>query len=404
MRNYLLTLLLIAILPIVAIAQNSDKNYVVIVSLDGFRHDYPELYNAENILKIAEKGVRVERLIPSNPTKTFPNHYTLATGLYPDHHGIIGNSFFDVKLKKKYALGDKETVGNGEFYGGEPIWNTVEKAGLKAATYNWVGSEADIQGMRPSIWKEYDGSVTFEQKIDSAITWLNRPEPNRPRLVMLYHSEPDHSGHVYGPNSKEVEKQVHYTDKQIGNLHRRLMQLPIAKNINFILVSDHGMRSISKERVVLLENYLKDDWIEGVYGGNPVYTIKAKPGKTKQVYNTLKKIKHLKVYLKGKAPKSLHIANHPNTGDMIVFAEKGYSVFYKIKFGADFGGTHGYINTDKQMAAVFVAQGNMFRKGFTKTSIRNVDVYNLMTYILGISPAKNDGNCRRIKPLLKAFQ
>ncbi len=401
MRNYLLTLLLAALLPITDIAQGIEKNYVVILSLDGFRYDYPELYNAENILKIAKEGVRVKRMIASNPTKTFPNHYTLATGLYPDNHGVIGNSFFDVKLKKKYALGDNKTVGDGRFYGGEPIWNTVEKAGMKAASYNWVGSEADIQGMRPSIWKLYDDKITFEQKIDSVITWLKRPETERPRLVMLYYSEPDHAGHVYGPDSKEVKEQVQYTDKKVGELYSRLMQLPIAKNINFILVSDHGMRNICKDKVVMLENYLEDDWLEGVYGGNPVYTIKAKPGKAKQIYKTLKKIKHLKVYLKGKAPKSRHIANHPNTADMIVFAEKGYSVFYKPKFGVDFGGTHGYLNTDKQMNAVFVAKGNMFKEGYTKNTIKNIDVYNLMTYILGIKPAKNDGNFKRVKPLLK---
>ncbi len=401
MRKYFFSLLLMAIVPLFALAQNAEKNYVVILSLDGFRYDYAQLYNAKNIQKIAKNGVRVKRMIASNPTKTFPNHYTIATGLYPDNHGLIGNSFYSNQLQKKYALGDKETVGDGRFYGGEPIWNTAEKAGVKAASFHWVGSEADIQGMRPSIWKTYSGKTTFEQKIDTVINWLKRPVAERPRLVLMYYSEPDHAGHVYGPNSKEVKEQVQYVDKKVGELYHRLMQLPIAKNINFILVSDHGMRSISKDRMVMLKDYIKKEWVEGVYGGNPVYTIRAKKGKVQQIYNTLKKVKHIKVYLRGKAPKSLHIANNANTGDMIVFAKKGYSIFYEIRKDYDFGGAHGYINTDKQMGALFVATGNMFKKGYTKCSIKNIDVYNLMAHILDIQPAKNDGDFNRVKSLLK---
>lgn len=402
MKKHLFTLLFIAlILPLTTLGQNNEKNYVVILSLDGFRADYLELYNAKNILKIANDGVRVKRMIPSNPTKTFPNHYTLATGLYPDNHGLIGNSFYSTKLEKKYALGDRETVGDGRFYGGEPIWNTAQKAGLKTASYNWVGSEADVQGMRPNIWKKYDNKITFEQKIDSVITWLQRPEQERPRLTMLYYSEPDHAGHTYGPNSKEVKEQVLYVDKKVGELYKKLMQLPIAKNINFIIVSDHGMRTITEDKKIMLYDYLKKDWVEGIYGGNPVYTIKAKPGKVDLVYKTLKKIKHLKVYLRGKAPKSLHIANHANTSDMIVFAKKGYSVFGNIRQGYDFGGTHGYLNKDKQMSALFVAVGNKFKKGYSKRTIKNIDVYNLMANILGVTPAKNDGEFKRVKSLLK---
>ncbi len=401
MRRYLLTLLLAALLPIIAVAQNNEKNYVVILSLDGFRYDYTQLYDAKNINKIASEGVRVKRMIASNPTKTFPNHYTLATGLYPENHGLIGNSFYNTKLKQKYSLPDRKTVGDGRFYGGEPIWNTAEKAGLKVASYNWVGSEADIQGMRPSIWKVYDEKITFEQKTDSVITWLKRPIAERPRLVLMYYSEPDHAGHSYGPNSKEVAEQVKFVDQKVGELYHRLMQLPIAKNINFILVSDHGMRTISKEKIIMLDDYIKKEWVEGVYGGNPVYTIRAKKGKVQQIYKALKKVKHLKVYLRGKAPKSLHVGNHPNFGDIIVFAKKGYSVFDAVRHGYDFGGTHGYLNTDKQMGALFVAKGNMFKEGYTKKSIKNVDVYNIMAYILGIKPAKNDGDFNNVKSLLK---
>lgn len=382
------------------IAQSKNENYVIVLSLDGFRADYPEKYNAQNILKIAKNGVRVKRMIPSNPTKTFPNHYTLATGLYPDNHGLIGNSFYDEDLDLVYSLGNRARVENGAFYGGEPIWNTAKKAGLKTASYFWVGSEAKINGMQPDIWKKYNSRVTFEQRIDSVISWLKLPKKERPRLVMLYYNEPDSAGHRFGPNSNQVNEQIAYVDKNVGNLYARLMQLPFADKINFILVADHGMRSISIDKQVILENHIKKDWVDGVYGSNPVYTIRAKKGYKDSVYHSLKKIKKLLVYKRGKAPKKYHLANHIRTNDFIVIGKKGYSVFATNALGRLFGGTHGYINCDKEMSAIFVASGNMFKKGFTKNTIKNIDVYNLIAHILDITPAPNNGSFKRVKQLL----
>lgn len=379
----------------------AQENYVVVLSLDGFRADYIEKHNAKNIAEIAKNGVRVKRMIPSNPTKTFPNHYTLATGLYPDHHGLIGNSFYAPDLDKVYSLGDRKMVENGDFYGGEPIWNTAKKAGLKTASYFWVGSEAKINGMQPDIWKKYNSRITFEQRIDSVISWLQLPKKKRPRLVMLYYNEPDSSGHRFGPESDEVAQQVNYVDKNVGDLYKRLQKLPIAKNINFILVADHGMRKISRDKQVILENYIKRDWILGVYGSNPVYTIRTKKGKSEEIYNSLKKNKNIHVYKRGEAPKKYNLANHPRTNDILVIGKKGYSVFATNAFGRRFGGTHGYLNCDKEMSAVFVASGNAFKKNYIQRKIKNIDVYNLIAHILNITPAKNDGDFNRVKKMLK---
>lgn len=397
MTKSFLSLIFICITCIV----NAQENYVVVLSLDGFRADYIEKHNAKNIAKIAKNGVRVKRMIPSNPTKTFPNHYTLATGLYPDNHGLIGNSFYAPDLDKVYSLGNRQMVENGNFYGGEPIWNTAKKAGLKTASYFWVGSEANINGMQPDIWKKYNSKVTFEQRIDSVVSWLKFPKEKRPRLIMLYYNQPDSAGHNFGPDSKEVAEQIAYVDEQVGNLYSRLMPLPIAKKINFIIVSDHGMRSISKEKQVILENYIQKDWVLGVYGSNPVYTIRAKKGKANEIYNRLKKVKNIHVYKRGEAPKKYKLANHPRTNDLIVIGKKGYSVFATNAGGRHFGGTHGYLNCDKQMSAVFVASGNAFKKNYTQNKIKNIDVYNLIAHILGITPAKNDGDFKRVKALLK---
>ncbi len=384
------------------VAQHQPKGqYVVMLSLDGFRADYPEKYQAKNILNMAKEGVRVKRMIPSNPTKTFPNHYTLVTGLYPDHHGLIGNSFYAPDLKKTYTMSDRESVENGDFYVGEPIWNTARKEGLQTASYFWVGSEAKIKGMQPNIWKKYDGKVTFESRIDSVISWLQLPYNKRPRLVTLYYHEPDHSGHFFGPDSKEVAEQVRYTDEQVGNLYRRLMQLPIADSLNFIVLSDHGMRSLSKGKEILLENFVDFNWIEGAYGGNPVYVINAKAGKQDSLYKALRKIKYLKVFKSKKIPARWNFGQNVRAGDFFVVAKKGWSVFYKKNKNFDFHGTHGYLNSDKQMAALFVAKGAAFKNGYTRRKIKNVDVYNLVAKILGIAPAPNDGKFRRVKKLLK---
>lgn len=393
-------LFLLFIFLTVTISRLYSQEYVVVLSLDGFRSDYVEKYNAHNIKSIAEKGVRVKQLIASNPTKTFPNHYTIVTGLYPDNHGLVANAFYAPELKKEYSLRNRSSVENGAFYGGEPIWNTAQKSGLKTASFYWVGSEANIQNRQPDIWKAYDETVSFPQRIDSVISWLNLPKSKRPRLTMLYYHQPDNIGHSFGPDSKQVEEQVHYVDKQVGILYRKLMELPFASKINLIVLSDHGMRSISLDKAIVLEDYIKKNWIDGIYGGNPFYFIKARTQYTDSIYNALKHIKHLRIFKHGKAPKRLHIGNHAHSGDFAVMTNPSWSLFVSHANKKE-GGTHGYLNTDKQMSALFVATGSSFKKGYKKHSIQNIDIYNLIAKTLRIQPAPNDGKFRRVKRLLK---
>lgn len=394
----LFSFLLLCAFPLIAFSQNKD--YVVVLSLDGFRADYTEMYDTPNLSKIAKNGVRVKKMIPCNPTKTFANHYSLATGLYPDHHGIVLNTFYDKKMDKVYSLKNQLSIKNGLFYKGEPIWNTARKEGVISAVYNWIGSEADIQKMQPNIWKEYYKFTTLEQRVDTVINWLQLPEAERPHLVMLYHCQPDCAGHTYGPDSPEMAKIVKDIDLEVGRLYQKLMNLPIANKINFIIVSDHGMRSISRDRVIYLDKILDQSLVENIYGSNPSFIIKAKPGKKQQLYNSLKKIKHLHVFLQGSTPKALHMGVSHNFDDVILIAEKGYCVFETKDISHDFGGAHGYLNTDKQMNALFIATGKGFKKGYQQNKIRNIDVYNLIAHLLKITPAQNDGKFRRVKKLL----
>ena len=399
MDKFLVSVFLLTALTLCTAQQ--DENYVVLVSLDGFRSDYIEKHDAKNLKKLADNGVRVKRMIPSNPTKTFPNHYTLVTGLYPDNHGLINNYFYDPRLKKEYALKDRTSVEDGRFYGGEPIWITAKKAGIRTASFFWIGTEAKVNGIQPDIWKKYDQSIGFEQRVDSVISWLNLPKAKRPRLVMLYFHEPDGAGHTFGPESMQTKAAVRHVDQLIGDLYNKMMNLPIANQLNLIVVADHGMRKISKDKRIVMSDHIKKEWLAGIYGNNPVYTLKANPGKIDSVYRKLKSIPNLNVFKREKAPKRFNIATHIRTNDMIAIPEPGYSLFESHDKISNYNGAHGYLNTDRQMDAVFLAIGNRFKKGYSKNRIKNIDVYNLLANILNITPARNDGNFNRVKSLLK---
>ena len=229
-----------------------QEQYVVLVSFDGFRWDYPNLYNTTNLDKLAARGVKADRMIPSFPTKTFPNHYTLATGLHPGNHGLVNNTFYAPDLDLMYRMGDRSAVENGAFYGGEPIWVTASKQGLITGSFYWVGSEASVKGMQPTYWKRFDDSVPFADRIDTVVKWLGYDEERRPRLVTLYYEEPDSEGHGAGPVSDETGKMVEQVDSLIGVLISKLDRLPIARKINLIILSDHGMAQLSSDLYVNL--------------------------------------------------------------------------------------------------------------------------------------------------------
>jgi len=230
--------------------------YVVMLSMDGFRWDYPDKCPTPNLDRIAETGVKARSLQPAFPSKTFANHYTMATGLYPDHHGIVDNSFYDPATGKHYSISNRQAVEDPSFYGGEPIWVTAEKNGITAASFFWVGSEAPVNGIQPTYWKRYDHDVPFEQRIDSVIYWLNLPEEMRPHLITWYMDEPDGIGHGEGPYSEKTFRMVAYLDSLLGVFLDKIEALPIASQVNIIVTSDHGMGPVSPDRCIILKEYI----------------------------------------------------------------------------------------------------------------------------------------------------
>ena len=379
--------------------KTAKRPYLVVLSVDGFRWDYPVLYPTPNLDKIALEGVKAESMQPSFPSKTFPNHLTLVTGLYPDHHGIVMNSFRD-SLLGDYSLGNREAVQNPGFYQGEPIWVTAEKQGIRSAVYFWPGSEAKIGGYYPSIYKEYQHNFPFDQRVDSMVSWLTLPYNKRPKLVMGYFHEPDMVGHHYGPESKETRKVVITVDSLIGVFYHKLKALPIADSINFIVLSDHGMGAVSDERLVVLNETLKEEWIADIKGWDPAFLIQPKEEYKDSVYLKLKNTPHISTWWKQEVPDYLHYGTNRRIYNIVCVADSSYGLVTtrKENYG---GGGHGYDPRNKDMHAIFYAVGPDLKSNYRQPTFENIHVYSLMVKLLGLQPAKNYGGLDDVKGMLK---
>lgn len=376
-------------------------NYVILVSFDGCRWDYIDMYDTPNLNKMASEGVKAERVISSFPTKTFPNHYTIATGLYPDHHGIINNSFYAPDLDLRYRIGDRKMVENGDFYGGEPIWNTAEKQGVKAASFFWVGSEAPIQGMQPSYWKAYDGSVPFRARVDTVIHWLKLPLEKRPRLLLLYFQQPDGVGHDYGPVSSETGEVMEEMDRVLGYLRKKIDRLPYGDKVNLIVTSDHGMGAVSPDRYVNINDYLKDAWVDDLSGGNPVYLLEPVNGYKDSALHALESVKGISAYTKENIPEHMHYGTNPRVPEIVLIADSSWSIGLKPDPSSYSGGAHGYDNRNSDMHNIFIAEGPAFKQGYVQAPFENVNIYPLIIELLGIEPAPCDGNLDHVRGMLR---
>lgn len=378
-------------------AQTNKETYVVLVSMDGFRWDYQKQFNLPNSKQIANEGVHAKSMKPSYPSKTFPNHYSIVTGLYPDHHGIINNVFYDSAMNESFSL-SSNAKNDSRFYGGNPIWNVAEQQGIKTASFFWPGSDLDQR--RPSYYKNYDSKIPYETRIDTVLKWLQLPEKQRPHLVTLYFDEPDHTGHNFGPLSPENKKMVIKMDSIMGELSRRLDQLTIGKQINLIIVSDHGMADISNDKKVAVLDYLKPEWLGYKEVINPIMSLQAKPGFQDSIAIALKKVPHIKFWKSSEVPKRLHYGTNPRVHDFVIEAEKGYSLVSKESTYIK-GGTHGYDNDEKDMHAIFYAKGPAFKVDKKVGTFQNVSVYPLIAHILGLQIEEVDGKLSEVENMLK---
>ena len=375
----------------------SARHYTVVISLDGFRWDYTNWYDTPFFDFMSTTGVSAG-LIPSYPSKTFPNHYTIATGLYPDNHGIVANEFFDPKTGLLFSLANAQTKTDPQFYGGEPIWNTAHRQGKRVSVFYWPGSDVKVNGRYPDKFFYYDKKphLTFNQRIEGIVNEMSLPEDQRPDLVMAYFEQPDANGHDFGPQSKHTRKAVEQVDSLLNMLYFKLSRLPHFSDINLVVVSDHGMAWVPQEHAIAIKKYLKPEWIRKISGSVPC-NIYVQKGCEQKVYAALKNLDHVQVWKRKDVPHYLHYGSNPRIGDVIVNPNISYVISdTPIKAG----GTHGFDPQLPEMHAIFRAVGPDFRH-CNIPHFRNVDIYPLLCKLLKIEPATNDGNLDEIKMMLK---
>lgn len=371
---------------------------LILVSLDGWRWDYGAKTSAPNVWALAARGVRANGLIPSFPSKTFPNHYTLVTGLYPGHHGIVANSIRDPATGRMLTMGARNEVADPMWWGGEPLWNTLRRAGGKSAAYFWPGSEAPIGGHHPDYWMPYSDRVPNEERVDQVLKWLDLPPAERPRFLTLYFNDVDSAGHAYGPNSQQVADAVQRLDGMVGRLLRGLERRNLQHEVNIVLTSDHGMTETSRRRLIVVDDLVPaSDGI--VVDLDPTIGVWPHPGREDAVYRRLASAHpRLTIYRRADTPQHWRYRDHPRIPPIVGVADAGWSIqrrgglvgaFSRTLTGI--GGAHGYDPKVRDMHGLFVAAGPAFRRGAAVDAFENVHVYLALCAALGIDPAPNDG-------------
>ncbi len=383
----------------------AEPRTVLLISIDAFRPDYLDRGLTPNLSRIAREGVRAEWMNPSYPSLTFPNHYTIVTGLRPDHHGIVHNTMRDPVLGG-FKLSDRDTVGDGRWWGGEPIWVGAEKAGLRTATMFWPGSEAEIGGVRPTHWNKFDYDVSYEARVDRALAWLDAPPAQRPRLITLYFEKVDKSGHDFGPDSEQVRRAIAEADAAVGRLLQGLDARGLLRSADLIVVSDHGMAEVGPGHAIATEDMASPADAAVVSDGQSV-GFAPKPGRERRAEaRLLGAHPHYECWRKNELPARWQYGTHPRVPPIVCQMREGWDAVSRKKLNerpkAATRGSHGFDPALPSMRALFIARGPSFRSGATLPPFDNVDVYPLLTRLLGIPAAPNDGDPERLQPALHA--
>lgn len=380
-----------------------QKPYVILISADGFRYDYAVKYNAANLLLLRRKGVQAKSMIPSFPSVTFPNHYTIATGLYPSHHGLVYNQFYDRNRKATFTMQDRKMVEDGTWYGGIPLWVLAEQQGMLSASYYFVGTEAAIQQTYPTYWYKFGENTDIHYRIDKVIDWLKLPEDVRPHLISFYISNVDHAGHMYGPDAPQTAAAVQFVDKAIGSLVEKVNALKLP--VNFIFLSDHGMANV--DTVTRIHIAAMVDTARFIMrGGNTSLHLFAKnDADILPTYEALKKKeKFFTVYLREHIPAAWHYNKADDLFDRIgdIFIVPEYPKVLSSYANRISPGAHGFDPAMKKMHATFYAWGTQIKKGKTIASFENIHVYPLICRLLGLTYShKIDGDAGVLKKIVK---
>ena len=378
-------------------AEAQKAHYLVLVSLDGFRWDYARRDGARHLLEMARQGAWAPNgMLPSFPSVTYPNHISIVTGLYPEHHGIVANDFYDPERQARYSPRIPDTIADGSWYSGVPLWSLAERQGMRTAALFWPGSEAEIAGKRPTWYQRYEESEYTEAaeqaRIQKAVALLKLDPADRPHFIAIYFNDTDEAGHRYGPDSPQTRAAVLSLDALVGRLKAALDKTALP--IDLVVVSDHGMASIEPPWITL-EDYA--DLSNFTTEGQLLY------GKTEadraRLYEALKhEAAEFKVYRRKNVPADLEYNANPREGDPVIVPTGPYAIrAHKPPAGQPdpppSKGAHGFDpRLVPEMKAIFFAAGPDIAPGRTVQPFENVNLYPWMAHILGLTPAKNDGD------------
>lgn len=387
-------------------AEQRTKPYLILISIDGFRWDYQDLYETPSMDRLSARGVRADALQPVFPTLTFPNHYSIATGLYPANHGIIANNFPGAESDDWYRYKRSDLVQQGRWYGGVPIWVAAERNGMVSAAFFFVGTEADIGGHRPSYWYPFDHKIPGSRRVEQVLKWLAMPDEARPHLITLYFEHVDDYSHHYGVGSKESIREIERVDDYLSDLMDGIDELPFAENVYIILLSDHGQSGYDVDaKVLVLDKFLNLEGISIVEGGSYAYLFfdKKDPARAIRLRDDINRVwQHGRAWLAEETPESWHVIEPSRFPDIIVQPDPHFGVvsdndhMHEITRGA-----HGWDPSFRDMHGIFIAAGPRLPKGTRIGTISNLDVYPLMLEILELPLATPiDGNTNTLAGLL----
>jgi predicted AlkP superfamily pyrophosphatase or phosphodiesterase len=411
-RGMPLLLLLAALVTVMACARpspsrreptaTSEAHSTILLSLDGYRADYLQRPNAVRLRELAARGTRLERLVPVFPTKTFPNHYTIVTGLYPEQHGIIANTMYDHEIGHTFTLSDTLVARDPRWWGGDPIWNTAERQGVKTAAMFWPGSDYEIGGRRPSWYTPFNNRYPDAERITKVLSWLDLPARTGPRLMTLYYSATDDAGHSHGPASPQVDTAIGHVDRLLGTLIDGIAARGLTDRVNLIVVSDHGMVDVDTARLVFIDDVIDLQDAE-IVDWSPVTAVTPRAGKLEAVYAGLRRAPHVAVYRKDSVPARFHYRAHPRITPLVLVADEGWTITTRARAARNRvrGGTHGFDNALPSMGALFVAAGPDIAPGRVLPPVANIHVYELLSALLGVKPAPNDGSPDSLRAVLR---
>jgi predicted AlkP superfamily pyrophosphatase or phosphodiesterase len=379
---------------------------LILVSIDGWRWDYQQKAPVPHLQAVIDRGVQAEGLIPGYPSKTIPNHYSIATGLYPGHHGMIANVIRDPATGRVFRRTDRAAVTDPMWWGGDPFWNTVQRAGRIAATMFWPGSEAPVGGGQPRLWREFDSRVPAAARVDQVLAWLDLPLQDRPSFVTLYLDQVDELGHWYGPESPQVRQAILDADVQLGRLVDGLVQRGLFERTNLVVLSDHGMAPTSARQTIFVDDYVSLADVE-IVDINPTLGVVPAPGKADAVYRALS-LAHprLDVFKRDDTPLHWYFRGQPRVPPITGVADEGWVVIRRADYveywkRSPEGGQHGYDPGVRSMRGLFVAAGPAFKAGRRVPAFENVDVYNVLAAAMGVEPSPNDGDPEVARSVLR---